>query len=172
MMSSSLHVRLLIVLLSLWMVVKRGHSQKCRLANSVPEYRLINNVIDVFPGVSTESCTGSCAKNKNCFSINYNTQTHLCEHNNKTKLFAQKDLIFDENSFYLEMLERDYNPCVVEKPCKNDGKCSVYFSNASYACQCTKHYTGRHCDKLKTSKSCSIIADKYLTILSSSISFS
>ena len=151
-MKSMLNAWSLIVFLHLGFYARQGRSQKCQQRDALRDYRLINHIIDTI-SVSPASCATSCAKKSNCFSTNYFRTNRLCEHNNKTKLFArEEDFVFHEESFYLELLEKSYDPCVVENPCKNGGKCSPHFNNGTYSCQCTRHYTGQHCETLKKSK--------------------
>jgi len=157
-MKGSAHFWVFILCLQLWCFIQHGDGQKCRTIDAVRQYRLVNHVLDTVNDISVASCTVLCSNNIKCYSINYLTTSKVCELNNKTKLWSPSgDFVQHEDCFYMDILARNYNPCAVEQPCRNNGTCRIVnHNNGTFRCECNGHYTGTQCERLAPLKSSKI----------------
>lgn len=107
----------------------------CRTTRSVPDRALTGHVILSLEGKRLESCVISCELTQNCFSINYYTALKKCELNRKTAEWYPSDLLPKSGAVYLNMLVRDYTPCVDRNP-PCSGKCVPIQGSLATRCVC------------------------------------
>ena len=108
---------------------------QCRTTRPVPDHALIGHVVTSLEGKRLESCVISCELTQNCFSINYYTALKKCELNKKTAEWYPSDLLPKSGAVYLNMVVRDYTPCVDRnQPCS--GKCFAVTGSLVTRCAC------------------------------------
>lgn len=109
--------------------------QTCRTTRAVKDHALTGHVIMSLEGKRLESCVISCELTQNCFSINYYTALEKCELNKKTAEWYPSDLVSKSGAVYLNMVVRDYTPCVnPNPPCS--GKCVPIAGSLATRCVC------------------------------------
>lgn len=107
----------------------------CRTSRSMPDHALTGHVISFLEGKRLESCVIACERTQNCFSINYYTTLTKCELNKKTAEWYLSDLLPRPGVVYLNMLSRDYTPCVDRNP-PCSGKCVPIPGSLATRCVC------------------------------------
>ena len=110
-------------------------AQTCRTTRSVPDHALKGHVITSLEGKRLDSCVFSCELTQNCFSINYYKALKKCELNRKTAEWYPSKLLPKSGAVYLNMVVRDYTPCVDrDPPCS--GKCVAIPGSLATQCVC------------------------------------
>ncbi|XP_048589132.1 uncharacterized protein LOC116618188 isoform X1 [Nematostella vectensis] len=123
--------------------------EPCQSSDGIPGYRLKGYVIGSIPGISVEKCIIKCTKHSSCYSINHHQRDHLCELNNKTRVWVNTvDLTGRYDWFYIEILGKKYDPCLVDNPCENGATCSSVLSTGSLRCNCANGFFGETCADL------------------------
>jgi hypothetical protein len=135
-------------------IAKLTYSQEpCRNVNAISGYRLANHVLTTVNRVLMDRCTVLCEGNPDCYSINHYTTTKTCELNDISRKWpSASDFVRQDECFYMDMIVRQHNPCVHDKPCRNDGRCTAYPDNGTFRCDCNKRYTGKTCDEPRKGK--------------------
>ena len=110
-------------------------AQTCRTTRSVPDHALTGHVITSLEGKRLDSCVMSCELTHNCFSINYYKALKKCELNRKTAEWYPSDLLRISGAVYLNMVVRDYTPCVDRNP-PCSGKCVAIPGSLATQCVC------------------------------------
>ena len=110
-------------------------AQTCRTTRSVPGHALTGHVITSLEGKRLDSCVISCEHKQNCFSINYYKASKKCELNRKTAEWHSSDLLPKSGAVYLNMVVRDYTPCVDRNP-PCSGKCVAIPGSLVTQCVC------------------------------------
>lgn len=86
----------LIILLLLW---QQSFASTCNSAFSIPGHVLLDHVIQSFTGTSSaDSCFDKCEANSSCHSINWYSNTGLCQLNKGTHLSYPEGLVASELS--------------------------------------------------------------------------
>ena len=109
--------------------------QTCRTARPVPDHALTGHVITSLEGKLLDSCVISCELKQNCFSINYYKASKKCELNRKTAEWYPSDLLPKSGVVYLNMVVREYTPCVDRNP-PCSGKCVAASGTLVTRCVC------------------------------------
>lgn len=109
--------------------------QTCRTTRPVPDHALTGHVITFLEGKRLDSCVISCELTQNCFSINYYKALKKCELNRKTAEWYPSNLLPRSGAVYLNMVVRDYTPCVDRNP-PCSGKCVVIPGSLTTRCVC------------------------------------
>lgn len=116
------------------LAITAGHTP-CRTSRSVTDHALTGHVISSLEGKRMESCITACERTRNCFSINYYATLKKCEMNRKTAEWTMSDLKPRSGAVYLNMLSRDYTPCVDRNP-PCSGKCVPIPGSLETQCVC------------------------------------
>ena len=108
---------------------------QCRTTRPVRDHALTGHVTTSLEGKRLESCVISCELTQNCFSINYYAAHKKCELNKKTAEWYPSDLLPESGAVYLNMVVRDYTPCVDRNP-PCSGKCVAITGSLVTRCVC------------------------------------
>lgn len=139
--SGQQHFRLMLLSGAVIYLIMSMHSwgiaaeQTCRTSRPVPDHALAGHVITCLEGKRLDSCVISCELTQNCFSINYYTALKKCELNKKTAEWYPSDLVSKSGAVYLNMVVRDYTPCVDRNP-PCTGKCVPIPGSLATRCVC------------------------------------
>lgn len=60
------------------------------------------------------------------------------------------EVLYTWNFFFLIILPLDVNECD-SRPCQNNGECRENITGPGYDCDCPTGYTGKNCERSKTS---------------------
>ena len=112
----------------------------CRATNSLPRRALVGHVIKAVDEKRLETCIAACDFELNCFSINYFLTSRRCELNRKAAEWYLADLVPMDDSVYLTITAREYNPCVdLQPPCW--GTCIPIPGSPAVQCVCEGNQT-------------------------------
>ena len=117
-------------------------SSPCRASFSNTDRILTGHVMRTLNHKTFESCTFSCEREPQCFSVNYMSLHKTCQLNNATKEYFPGDVVKQTGAFYMGMVVRSYDPCESMR-CDNGGTC---VSSPSLKCKCVGGFTGLHCE--------------------------
>jgi len=121
-----------IVQLSLW---KPSYATTCNNEPyQVPGFVLVHHVIQSFQGIScSDSCLDKCSNHSSCHSINWFSNTGLCQINRGTHLSYPEGLVTNSTGKYMLYSGHHMVTCS-NKFCSDGETCLMEIDGISYRC--------------------------------------
>ena len=139
-------VRIIIIIIIIIIFTKHSvDSYACHNSFPVFDHALTGHMFKAVTKGTFARCIFSCELDPQCYSVNFQAQTKVCEFNLGTAEAFQADLKHRKESVYITMVVRQFNPCVIAEPCKNGGRCKPY---PVTRCVCPEGFSGRLCEGL------------------------